>query len=565
MEPGVEEIIFVKPTQVGWSTALETMIGYWVSEDAGPILLVLDSQKTAQEVVEERIRPLISNTPVLEDRLSPHAHDNTLQSIKFDGCSLYLGWAGSAGTLARRAIQRVVIDEADKFPDNIGREADPISLAIERTATYGYRRKVLIGSTPTTRDGTIWKAYEAAGDKRKYFVPCPHCGEFQALVFGQIKYPELKIEDKNAYADQIEHHRLAHYECLHCRQPIREAERTRAILRGVWLSEGQSIDRAGNVAGNRPQAKRVAFWLNALYSPWRSFSAIAAEHRRSLNDPGRLQNFRNAWLAEPWEIVVKTANVDDYRKLRESAPAPGMVPAWAEYILAGADVQKDRCYWTVFAFGAEYRSQLVAYGLALTLDELKRHTLETQWQLETGGSSRAHGLFVDAGYRTDEVYQFARTDERIRPIKGDNDTQPMPVKYSTAGKHFGVPLYLLNTQLLKDRLSILRVDGRWQINQSVSDEFLQHLASEHKTLIKGKERWDTKSSGAANHYLDASVYALAGAEIFRVDLLTPKDETPAPPPKPQPMEFEIKRQQEQFSGRQTNNWLGTAGNWLHRN
>lgn len=574
IEAGLEEIVILKCAQMGFSTALESWTGWCIDNEPGPILYVLPSEKAAKEVLDERLAPLIETTPCVRSHLSPNKNDFTLTAIKFDTCSIYMGWAGSADALSRRAIRYCFFDEVDKFPTNIGREADPISLGTERTSTFGYRRKVFIGSTPTTRQGTIWKAWELAGDKRYFYVPCPHCGEYQTLVFGQIKYPELNIIDRNAYADAIEQKSLAYYECVSCRKPIRESSKPKMLLQGVWLSEGQSIDKSGKIAGTKPKAKRVGFCLNGLYSPWRSFSAIAAEHRKSLSDPGRLQNFRNSWLAEPWEEVVRTANVEDLRKLTQGAPKANIIPAWAEFILATADVQKDRFYWLIRAWGADFKSQLISYGLALSFDELRKLCLETQFKFDDahkrkGTTARPQMLLIDAGYRTDEVYQFAREDERIRPIKGDNGNQHQMVKYSSAGKDSGVPLWLLNTQLLKDRLSVFRNDGgRWLLNDAVSDEYLQHLASEHKTLVQGKEVWQRKSSGAANHYLDCEVYQFAAAEIARVDLIPTEDGEKEQPPQLKRLsdnrgaeeKSEIKFYEDQR--KQTQSWIPKTKDWL---
>lgn len=556
LEPLVEEIVFLKCTQVGWSTLTESAIGYFIDVDPGPTLLVLDSEKTAKEVIEERIRPLIENTPAIKQHLSPNAHDNTLTGIKFDTMGLYMGWSGSPGTLARRAIRYAIYDEVDKYPPFAGREADPISLGSERTATYGYRRKVLIGSTPTVRTGNIWRAWEAAGDQRRYHVPCPHCGEFQCLVFTQIKYPDLAIIDNRQYADALEQMGLAFYECFSCKGAIRESHKPKMMNAGVWLSAGQTIDKAGQTSGERPRAKRIGFTINSLYSPWRSFSAIAAEHRRSLADPGKLQNFFNSWLAQVWEDVSATSKVEDWRALLDGAPKAGIVPAWAEYVIASSDIQKDRMYWIIRAWGADFKSQLIAYGMATSWAELRKHCLETQYPVEGGRSTRSHLMVVDAGYRTDEVYTYCQGDERCKPVKGDSDNQHVAVKYSTAAKHLGLALFLLNTQLLKDRLSVYRKDkGRWQLNNDVTDEYFQHLASEHKVIERktGSEVWQVKSSGAANHYLDCEVYQLAASDIARVDLLTPKEQ-------PQPEA----QQPEQTFRSQPNSWLGNTSNFLSR-
>ena len=285
------------------------------------------------------------------------------------------------------------------------------------------------------------------------------------------------------------------------------------ISQGVWLSEGQSIDKDGKISGEPPRAKPVGFWINSLYSPWRSFSAVAAEFLRSKSDPLRLQNFRNAWLAEVWEEVIKSARLEDFRELLVGAPPALIVPKFAEYIIASADVQKDRIYWIVRAWAQEWCSQLITHGLALSFDELQRTVLNAQFKLAAGGTSQIHMLCIDTRYRRDEVYEFARKDEHVKPVMGGNDKQAMLVKYSMAGRNWDVPLYLINTQLLKDRLAVLRSSRRWLLNDQTDDEYLRQLASEHKTIVKGVESWQPKTQSAANHRLDDEVYNVAGAEI----------------------------------------------------
>lgn len=514
-EPGVEEIVFVKPTQVGGSTTVETFIGYAIDRDPGPMLHVLPNEEAARKVVKQRIRPLITTEP-LKSHLSGESHDNTLVSIEFDTCPYFIAWAGSPAALASSAIRYVIFDEVDKYPRSTGKEADPISLGMERTRTFGYRRKVFIISTPTVRSGAIWRAWEAAGDKRRFHCPCPHCGKFQFLVFGQIKWPKQPNLSHIAAADAIEQQGLATYECIHCRQAILNSDRLKMIARGVWLSETQTIDHRGVISGERPRAKRVGFWINAIYSPWLSFSNVAAEFLRSLADPLKMQNFKNSWLAEVFEDVVKTSSVDDFRKLLVGAPKAMIVPRWAEYLVASADVQADRIYFAVRAWGGGYRSRLITYGIASTFAELRQRTLETPFQVEGGESGFPHLLTIDARHRTVEVYEFATTHERIRAVMGGNDEKKMLVTRSTAGDKWGISLHLLNTQLLKDRLSILRGSKRWELNDAVEEDYLTQLASEHKILVAGVEMWVPKTKGQPNHRLDVEVYSLAGAEILEV-------------------------------------------------
>jgi phage terminase large subunit GpA-like protein len=230
------------------------------------------------------------------------------------------------------------------------------------------------------------------------------------------------------------------------------------------------------------------------------------------------------------------------------------------------------------AWGAGYQSQVIVYGVCGSFDDLRHQALEAQWPLDRGGTSRPHLMCIDSGYRTDEVYEFAQKDQRVIAVKGDNDNQLMLVKESNEGASRNIKLFRLNTQLLKDRLQILRSEsGRWLLNNAIDDVFLQHLAAEHKTIIKGVARWEPKSEGAQNHYLDTCVYALAGAEIARVDLLKPQPvtaqlspvipqqpSTPFPPSTQAPREIGEMKLLEESRGQSKNgnSWLGTNGNWL---
>jgi phage terminase large subunit GpA-like protein len=101
------------------------------------------------------------------------------------------------------------MDEIDKYPRLSGREADPIKLASERQKTYWNKKTVKV-STPTTREGYIFREFEKSS-KHRYYVPCPHCGKEQLLLFGGIKWPK-----KERNPDRIKTERLAWYECFEC-------------------------------------------------------------------------------------------------------------------------------------------------------------------------------------------------------------------------------------------------------------------------------------------------------------------------------------------------------------
>jgi phage terminase large subunit GpA-like protein len=99
----------------------------------------------------------------------------------FAGGQIAFVGANSAVGLRSTPARYLFLDEVDGFPHDADGEGDPIALAIQRTVTFRGRRKIFMVSTPTIEGGSrIAKAFDES-DKRLFFVPCPHCGAFQAL------------------------------------------------------------------------------------------------------------------------------------------------------------------------------------------------------------------------------------------------------------------------------------------------------------------------------------------------------------------------------------------------
>lgn len=505
-DPVVQEITFLKPTQVGGSEAERNILGYWIEEDPGPCLWVMPSENAVKEMIEERLKPLIFNSPSLRRHWSGDPHDITHSGIKLDTMPIYFGWAGSPQSLASRPCRYVVFDEVDKFPPFAGREADPISLGLERTATYGHRRKIVKISTPTTRNGPIYRSWENSGDRRHYHVPCPHCGDFQELIWQRVKWPKIDA-DAGKRADAIEQGRLAWYECGKCKQKILDHHKPKMLQAGRWVrDEGCDV------------SKRVAFHLDAIYSPWRSFSTEAAEDIRAGSDPGARMNVTNSRRAQPFDNLVSKTQSSIFREKSERGPERGVVPGWAVAVYATADTQKDWFKVHIRAWGAGMKSSLLLETTVTTFDEVYALAFESNYEIEGGGETPCHYLLIDSGGdRTQAVYQFAARDPgRIIPCKGASHTMRRPWTFTTLSG--GVTLRMLDTNYYKDTLNRLVYDSddtRWMVHKDVSEEFCIEMASEHKIIERGKnvERWVKKTSGARVESLDCEVLQVAAADM----------------------------------------------------
>lgn len=511
-EVGVEEIWICAGTQIGKSTIQENILGYWIDNDPGPCLIVRPTEQSVEESIRERWRPLLESCPSLRRHLSARREDNSLAWIRLDTMPIYFGWSGSPQSLASRPCRYVLLDETDKFVPFSGREADPISLARERSATYGHRRRLIGCSTPTVRDGFIWRQFEACGDRRFFHVPCPHCGRFQRLIWSGVRWPKLPQPDKIRLADEIERARLAWYECQHCRGRIDDSHKPKMLQAGKWISEGS-------------QSRRVGFHLSSLYSPWRSFAEMAAEWIRADGDIALTMNFRNSRLAEPFEVQISTTDAETIRAKAKLAGPPEIVPDFAIHLFATADVQRDRIYFVIRAWGYGFRSALVRYGVVLGFDELWNAVFGQPCRLSSGAAVTPEVLMVDCMYRSAEVLEFQKRDAAriLRSVGLSSYNAPLA---TLAVEQGGLPILRINTLLSKDRLDQMLRDGdatRWLPHCQVDDDYAAQLSSEHRVWDQKARRevWKTKTGGRANHYWDCEANQCALAAHRHLDIPAP--------------------------------------------
>ncbi|MBR4544924.1 MAG: phage terminase large subunit family protein [Oscillibacter sp.] len=540
--PDTEEIIFVKPAQVGGTEALLNMMGYAIQQDPSPIMAVYPSDILGASVVANRIRPMIYAAPTLRERY--HEMGSSISELQFDGMYINIVGSNSPSQLASKPIRFLFLDEVDKYPGASKKEADPISLARERTKTFR-NRKIYVTSTPTLKIGHIWKALEEADQVRHFFVPCPHCGKFIELKWAQVKFPDEGM----SYADRAE---FAVYVCQECGAIITDQHKPRMLRYGEWRT----------VQENTKYSRKVAFWINTLYSPFVRFSEIAKEFLKSKDDPDAFQNFTNSWLAEPWEDTKLKTNADTVMD-RQTETAQYLVPPWAKLLTAGVDVQETSVYWTIRAWGDYWTSQNIAHGQALSFREIE-HIMNLKYSRDGEGNPLVVSLaLIDSGDNTDSVYDFcANNSDWAAPSKGAShamDTHYRVTKVNKPdSKAYGIPLILIDTGKYKDmiaaRMKRKNGNGSWMVYQGCDREYAEQVTAEHKVNVKSGTRtvqeWVLKTSHADNHYLDCEVYAMCaadmlGARTFHLDAveIEPRKEAKEPPT---PEE----------------NWIGQNEGWL---
>jgi phage terminase large subunit GpA-like protein len=573
-DPRVEDITVVASTQVGKTESIYNIIAFIADQDPGPTLLVMPREPDAKSVSSKRIQPMFRLSQALSEHFTSDEDDVTKMEIELDRMILYFSGSNSPAALASRPIKNVFFDEVDKYPHFSGNEADPIKLGTERTRTY-WDRKIFKYSTPTTKEGYIWREYEKS-DQQQYYVPCPHCGKYQVLIFkDQLRWPDGEKDP-----EKIQSLKLAWYECIICKGRITDAMKQKMLLRGQWVPNRCKVGADGKIEGVIPRTSRRGFWINALYSPWLTFSDIAAEFLRSKDYPELLMNFINSWLAEIWQETRDQTRPDELRKL--IVEYPEAVLQDGAIVLAGAvDVQKDYFIVTIRAFGYWPETWLVLATRAETWAEVEKIVFETSYCFKDDPKNeKGHALQVrltcfDTGYNADEVYEVCRKwSDVARAVKGRDHLRGAPLSVSTIDKFprtgqtipGGLKLWHIDTSFFKDKItrlvknSLANIESsKWHLYKNTPQDYITQFCGEHKVTIRDKksgryyEEWQPITRHTKNHFFDTEVYAMAAAEMLRVSSLIREDKKE----KQQPA-------QEQESNRPAGPWVPRTNNWVRR-
>lgn len=539
-DPGIEMIVVPKGGQVAYSEAVRNVIGHCVDLNPGPTLVVMPDQKSAEDYRDERLQPLMDHTPAVQKHLSVKSWDTKKHKIKFDTMSLFMAWAGSSQGLKSRPIKYLFLEEPDEYPAFTGSGGDPIGKALKRITTYSDKglARVLLGGTPTTRHGNVWKYWEMCPVRYHLWVPCPACNGFQQLQWKQVKWPDLKEEpDKAKRAARIEEENLAYYECEHpaCKAHIHDHQKPRMLQRAKWASEDQIVTVDGRVVGSEKKSKRIGFHLPSYYSPWVTFGKLAREFIESKDDPQLLMDFINQRLAEPFEETRAKLEPEMLMDRSKGAQPPMIVPRWATRLIASADTQgktevSGHFWYVIRAWGYDYRSQLIDFGAVSSFEELNERCLVRPIPMQDGGFAQPQFLFIDLkGHRTQEVYRFAQSNTaRIKPTFGSRLQRQWMVAEKLQKAH-GIVALEIDTEQAKDLLFHLiwkdADKSKWAVHNGINDDYCHQMCSEAKIFDPNekRERW-VEIVKNNNHLWDCE--AIQAAAAWRLGCGIPEPKQP---------------------------------------
>ncbi len=516
-QPGIKSVSLMTSAQIGKSTLIENVIGYFIHLDPCPILHISPTLDSMKMFSKERLAPMVRDTPALRGLVrDARTRDsgNTIASKKFPGGHIAMVGSNSPAGLASRPVRILLADEVDRFERSAGTEGDPLKLGIKRTTTYWNRVKVFVSTPgdkydPKEQTGSRIEKEFLDGDQRYYHAECPHCKEKQVLKWAQVHW-----EDENALT--------AIYTCEHNGCIWDDLDRHEAIRNGEWVA-------------TQPFNGKVSYHLSQMYSMFALLSDGVDDFLTSRKDPMLLKTWINTFLGESWEDKGARLEWSNLKDQREEYNCSDNIPENITVVTCAVDVQSSpaRLEVEMIGWGDSERSWSLGYHYIhgdLSTDEPWEELdalLDTTFIHPLFGEIPIRVTTVDSGgHFTQRVYEFCHHRSRTLAIKG------MPGK----GRPFvGRPLkntigdarvYPLGVDTIKETVvSRLRVTdpyapGYCHFPEHYPDDYFKMLTAEElKTKFKrGFKVTEWVKIRLRNEAFDLRVYNTAALAMLSIDL-----------------------------------------------
>ena len=535
-DPEIERVAVMKSARVGYTRIFSAAVGFYIEHDPCPILVVQPTLDDAKKHSKEDLAPMLRDIPELAALVAePKAKDsdNTILEKLFKGGTLSLIGANSPRGFRRTSRRVVIFDEVDGYPASAGTEGDQIELGIRRTEYY-WNRKILMGSTPTIAGHSRIERLFEHGDQRRYYVPCPHCGEYQVLRFPNLKWPEgAPLE--------------AWFACVANGCRIEPRSKADMIARGEWRADAPEHFRLPSGRGSAS----FHIWAAYSYSPAASWGMLAAEYVKAVHGGATThKTYVNTVLGETWREAGEAPAWAPLMARREPYRI-GTCPDGVCFLTAGVDVQKDRLVYEVVGWGRGRQSWSIDYGtLPGNTDDVEHGPwvgldllLDRHYPHDRGAELSVELLAVDSGWNAQTVYAWARrhSPSRVLVVKGQPSgpaliQAPSLIEVTIRGRKQkrGARIWPVSGGIAKSELyGWLRLDdptapGYCHFPMYGEEYFQELTAEELRTVItrRGYIRLEWMlTPGRQNHALDARVYARAAAAIAGLDRFTPSDWT----------------------------------------
>ncbi|HHI2839640.1 TPA: phage terminase large subunit family protein [Escherichia coli] len=634
-----DAVIFVGPARTGKTIGLiDGWVIYNVICDPADMLIIQMTEEKAREHSKKRLARTFRVSPEVVSRLSPNKNDNNVYDRTFlAGNYLKIGWP-SVNIMSSSDYKCVALTDYDRFPEDIDGEGDAFSLASKRTTTFMSSGMTLVESSPGRDVKDVkWRRtspHEAPpttgilslynrGDRRRWYWPCPHCGEYFQPC-GDV------VAGFRDIADPVLASEAAYIQCPSCSGRILPEQKRELNGRGVWLRDGESINADGSRYGDPRRSRIASFWMEGPAAAYQTLSQLvyklltAEQEYETTGSEETLKTVINTDWGLPYLPRASLEQRKSELLEQRAEPVPSRsVPDGVNFLVATVDVQAGRhrrFVVQVTGYGSRGERWIIdRYNITQSLrgdsdgesqridpasypedwDVLLTDVFHKSWPLASDPSQqmRLMAMAVDSGGEdgvTDNAYKFWRRcrrdglGKRIYLFKGDSIrrakliTRTFPDNTGRTGRRAqaagDVPLWLLQTDALKDRVN----NALWRDSPGpgyvhfpdwLGSWFYDELTYEERS---SDGKWSKPGRGA-NEAFDLMVYAEALVILHGYEKIRWPDapewasretwlecvpDSTEPSPSPEPVPTPVKKQKRKKTVTDdVNPWL-TSGGWL---
>ena len=389
VDPETHKVTLCWGSQSAKTTTIYGGLAYLLSEFPKDTLYIMPSAENARRFAKGRWLPFVEDCKPLRAQCPISPSSGNIDSDKitnmyqeFFNCSMTFTGAGSENNVKSAPVAYLVLDEID--------EIDPaIRLAALERIKGRREYKIIQTSTPKDESGGVWEEY-LYGDQRKYYMPCPHCGEMITFEWRQadgdkgkrysICFDEAAKMENGDYDFELVAE-SAYYRCQCCGGKITDADKPQMLEKGEWRQSNALAPR-----GHR------SYHLNSLYSPALTFAGLISQWLQASKSAHGLKKFVQGQLAEPWREDWQNTEEAEANQLETDYQRYELK---GEYRIIAADTQTDHYRYIVRGFDRNGDSYLIDYGIAPGFVDL-----DAKFE-----AMACHKGIVDcAGDRTAEVY-----------------------------------------------------------------------------------------------------------------------------------------------------------------
>jgi phage terminase large subunit GpA-like protein len=431
---------------------------------------------------------------------------DTSKSKEFPGGSLVAGSASNHKLLKQRSVRYGFIDDFDGAKKSSKESGNTRTLIQQRFAAYYDKMKLFYISTPELKETSNIEPVFLLGDQRRWFVPCPCCGEAITLHWTvpiEGKTDEMggitwKLDEKGKLLPES-----VGYVCQKCGDWFNDSRKSEMNLAGEWRA-----------TADPSEIGYYSYHISCLYSPpgmydWEYYirQYLEANPVGGKRDEKKHQTFVNLCLGETYqasgespEAKILQGNIRNYEigtipEKLSMADGNGKIVALTCACDLNGTEQDARLDYEILAWaekdGVSYSVQHGSIGTFIPKENSLRvktdrerwtyenHKPKSVWpelekiiskvymtdshnptpenRLNYGRKMKIAVTGVDTGHYTDYAYHFIdHSNNQVVGVRGDKESKGRKYDADTMSFKFAkerASLYLIDVNFVKDTLA----------------------------------------------------------------------------------------------------------------